>query len=148
MVKQLSLDFGRKEQRMAGALASVLPQVRAAMNRVASEHPRLSRDLIADQLSGVSKMAGVKLVRGNAKGVKTASVDKWLNPTDSEHPPSIAALVAFCLVTESAEPLEPLLAALGCEVMTEDDKRLRDYARAILAEREARKAKKQLEANL
>ncbi|MBC15441.1 MAG: hypothetical protein CL942_00155 [Desulfovibrio sp.] len=144
--EQLSLFHEKDDHAAVAALAGILPMVRAAMNSVAEEHPILSRDLIADQITELSRMAGVKLTQGNAKGVKPATIEKWLAPGDREHPPSIAALVAFCLITKSVKPLEPLLSAMGCEVMTEEDRRKRDYADAILAEREARKNKKKLEA--
>lgn len=130
------------------ALASLVPMIRAAMNRVAEEHPTLSRDLVADRMTEISQSAGVKLCRGNAKSVSAATLAKWLAPADREHPPSLLALVAFCLATRDVRPLEPLMRALGCEVMTEEDRRLRDYARAILEEKAARERKRKLEADL
>jgi len=61
-------------------------------------------------------------------------------------PPSLMGLVAFCLATKSPAPLEPLLKVMGCEIMTPEDRMLRDYAKALRAKREAMKEIKKLEA--
>jgi len=44
--------------------------------------------------------------------------------------------------------LRPVLAAMRQELMTTEDTTMRDYGRACLEEREARKRKKQLEAGI
>lgn len=64
---------------------------------------------------------------------------------DKDHPPSILALLAFCAATKSHEPLRAMLRCLGLDVMTEDDRKLCEYARAILKQKEARKQIKRLE---
>lgn len=143
--EQLSLFH---DDKIAALLAGVLPQVRAAMNRVANSQRVLSRDQIADRLSELSRFAGVRLCAGNAHGVKVASLEKWLNPADREHPPTLMAVVAFCQVTGDPSPLHPLLAAMGLEIMTPEDKKQRDYGRACLAEKAARKRKRLLEDGL
>lgn len=147
-MQQYSLFHTASGHQEVAALASLLPLVRAAMNLAAEEHPSLSRDLIADRMTELSRQAGVKLTSGNAKGVKTATLDKWVAPSDLEHPPSLLALVAFCMATGDLRPMEPLLAALGCEVMTPEDRKLRDYGKAVLAERKAKKQKRKLEVDL
>jgi hypothetical protein len=147
-VKQLSLFHDSDDDAAIAALASLVPIIRATMNRVADEHPNLSRDLIADRMTEISRSAGVKLSRGNTKSVKTATLDKWLAPADRDHPPSIVALVAFCMAAKDIRPLEPPLRAVGCAVMTAEDRKMRDYGKAILAEREAKKLKRKLEADL
>ncbi|XPV77654.1 MAG: hypothetical protein ACNI27_06985 [Desulfovibrio sp.] len=144
-MKQLSLFHEPSDYKVAAALGSLLPLMKAAMNEVADNH-NLSRDLIADRMNELSRTAGIKLSSGNVKSIKTASLNKWLAPADREHPPSILALLTFCIATKSVEPLLPLLHALGCELMTEEDRKLRDYGEAILNEKEARKRKRQLEA--
>ncbi|MFW5490400.1 MAG: hypothetical protein ACNI3A_18585 [Desulfovibrio sp.] len=135
------------DDHAAASLASLLPLVRSAMSSVAGGSS-LSRDQIADRLTEVARAAGISISRGNAKSVKTATLEKWLSPAAREHPPSLTALVAFCLVTRDVRPLEPILATLGCSIMTKEDRKLRDYGAAILAEREAKKKKRQLEAEL
>lgn len=140
---QLSL-FQDRHDEQAARLASVMQLVRAAMHRSAGGL-NVSRDQLADSMTHLSRSAGVRLSAGNAKSVKSATLEKWLNPVDRDHPPSLVAVVAFCQATGDVSPLRPLLEAVGCEVMTEDDRKLRDYARAILEEKAARKRKKQLE---
>lgn len=143
---QLSLF---QEDAAAASLASAMQLVRASMNRVAkSQEGAISREHIADSMTSLADTAGVSLVKGRAKRVSKEMLDKWLTPSDRDHVPSLLAVVAFCQVTNDVTPLKPLLEAVGCEVMTPEDKQLRNYARAILAEKEARKRKKQLEAGL
>jgi hypothetical protein len=147
-VKQLSLFHESEDDAATAALAGLVPLIRATMARVAEEHPTLSRDLIADRMTEISRSAGVKLSRGNATSVKTTTLDKWLAPAERDHPPSLPALMAFCMATRDVRPLLPLLKAMGCEVMTPEDRKMRDYGKAILAEREAKKLKRKLEADL
>ncbi|HAS88243.1 MAG TPA: hypothetical protein DCS48_02910 [Desulfovibrio sp.] len=134
-------------QRLAANLASLMPMVRSSMNRVAEAH-HLSRDLIADRMTDISRSSGVKLSRGNAKSVKTATLNKWLAPEDRDHPPSLQAVIAFVMATGDNSPLMPLLSALGLEVMTDQDKKLRDYGQAVIEAKKSQKEKKKLEAGL
>lgn len=143
---QHSLFSIKDEHDAVAALASVMPLVRAAMNRVAEEHPTLSRDIIADLMTDLSRSAGVKVCRGNAKSIKTATLEKWLSPADRDHPPSVMALMAFCLATKSSAPLEPLLRVLGCEIMTVEDRKLVHYAKALIKRRDVNRELKKLEA--
>ncbi|WP_291325318.1 hypothetical protein [Desulfovibrio sp. UCD-KL4C] len=150
-MQQLTLFYEENQemeyQKMAATLASLMPMIRSAMNRTAENHD-LSRDLIADRMTEISRSSGVKLSRGNTKSVKTDTLAKWLAPEDREHPPSLNALVAFCMATKDLSPLGPLLRALGVEIMTDEDKKYRDYGKADIAAKKAQKKKKQLEADL
>lgn len=148
MEKQVKLFQYETQDEQVAKLAGILPQMRANMNRVMKEQPNLSRDQLADELTEISHAAGLQLSARNAKSVSRATLDKWLQPAAREHPPPILAVVAFCMATGDISPLQPILQAVGCEIMSEEDKKLRDYARAILSEREAKKRKKQLEAQL
>jgi hypothetical protein len=146
--EQLSLFHSSDDEKAAALLAGVLPQVRAAMHRVAGTQQILSREMIADRMTEVSRFAGVRVSPGNAKGITPAMLEKWLNPVEREHPPTLLAVLTFCMVTKDPAPLRPLLAAMGLELMTSEDKALRDYGRACVEERKARKKKKQLEAGI
>jgi hypothetical protein len=128
-------------------LAMLMARVKSAMNQSAMRCGA-SRDEIADRMNEIAKSAGVSLSRGNAKSVTLATLEKWLNPANAEHVPSILAVNVFCLATKSTAPLMVMLGLHGCGVMTPEDKKLRDYAKAILAEREARKRKKMMEMEL
>lgn len=99
-------------------------------------------------MTEISRFAGVRLSAGNAKGVTAAMLEKWLNPVEREHPPTLLAVLTFCMVTNNAAPLRPLLAAMGLELMTPEDRAMRDYGKACVEERKARKRKKQLEAGI
>ncbi|AMK10891.1 hypothetical protein [Pseudodesulfovibrio indicus] len=128
-------------------LAMLMASLKSAMNRAAARCG-LSREEIADLMNEIAKSAGVSVSRGNARSVTLATLEKWLNPANTEHQPSVLAVNVFCMAVKSAEPLAVLLRPHGCGVMTPQDKKLRDYANAILEEREAKKRKKQLEMKL
>ena len=128
-------------------LAMLMARLKSAMHQSAARCG-LSREEIADRMTEIAQRAGASLSRGNAKSVTLATLEKWLNPSNTEHLPSILAVNVFCMVVKSAEPLAVMLRLHGCGVMTPNDKRLRDYAEAILAERDARKRKRQLEMDL
>jgi len=142
-MRQLSLF----ETDQSAELAMLMANVKSAMNRAASRCG-LSRDEIVDRMNQIARSAGISLSRGNAKSVTLATLEKWLNPANTEHQPSILAVNVFCTAVKSVEPLAAMLRPHGCGVMTPQDKKLRDYADAILAEREAKKRKKQLELKL
>jgi hypothetical protein len=128
-------------------LAMLMVKIKSTMNQSASLCG-LSRDQIVDRMNEIASKAGISLSRGNAKSVKTATLEKWLNPANSEHLPSLVAVNVFCMAVKNIAPLSAMLGLHGCGVMTPEDKKLRDYAEAILAERDARKRKKQLELKL
>lgn len=127
-----------------GKLSGLVPAIRAAMNRAAGEDED-GRKRLVDRINAVAKDAGIRLTAGSAKVISKDTLDKWLNPNDRDHTPGILAMAAFCRATKDAGPLRVLLRALGLDVMTDEDRKLRDYGRACLTEREARKRKKMLE---
>ena len=127
-----------------GRLSGLVPAMRAAMNRAAGED-EAGRKQLVDRLNAVARDAGIRLTAGNTKAISKDTLDKWLNPNDRDHTPSVAAVVAFCCATRDPAPLRVLLRVLGLDVMTEEDRKMRDYGRACLNEREARKRKKMLE---
>jgi hypothetical protein len=130
-----------------GALAGLIPAMRAAMNRAAGEDES-GRKLLVDRINGVAQAAGIRLTTGNTKAISKDTLDKWLNPNDRDHTPGILAVAAFCVATKDAGALGVLLRAVGLDLMTPDDKKHRDYGRACLAEREARRRKKILEGDI
>ncbi|GAB6124296.1 hypothetical protein [Humidesulfovibrio idahonensis] len=127
-----------------GRLSGLVPALRAAMNRAAGEDED-GRKLLVDRINAVARDAGIRLTAGNAKVISKDTLDKWLNPNDRDHTPGLLAVVAFCRATKDAAPLRVLLRSLGLDVMTDEDRKLRDYGKACLTEREARKRKKMLE---
>lgn len=127
-----------------GRLSGLVPAMRAAMNRAAGEDED-GRKLLVDRINAVARDAGVRLTSGNTKAISKDTLDKWLNPNDRDHTPGILAVAAFCRATRDPSALRVLLGVLGLDVMTEEDRKLRDYGRACLTERAARKRKKMLE---
>jgi len=130
--------------RLAGAMAAI----RAAMRTVAGASESEGRKALPDKLTELARRSGIRLTQGSAKGVSKDTLDKWLSPSDTSHPPSILALLAFCAATGSMEPLRTAARALGLELMTEEDRKLRDYGKAVRDMEEARRRKKKLEEDL
>lgn len=106
------------------------------------------RKALPDRLNAIARASGVKLTGGNARGVSEEILQKWMSPSDATHPPSITAMLAFCLVTGSHEPLRVMARCLGLDIMNDDDKRLRDYGKAVLEAKESRKRLKKFEEGL
>lgn len=142
MQKQFSLFHDDQ-----AALAGLVPALRAAMNRAAGADPA-GRKLLVDRINDIARQAGLRLTTGNAQSISKDTLDKWLAPTDRDHTPSIIALVVFCAALGDHTPFQLILRALGLDVMTAEDRQQRDYGRACLAEREARKRKKLLEESI
>lgn len=123
------------------ALASVVPAIRAAMRRAAGDPEGEGRKRLADRINAIAKNEEVRLTSGNVKGISKETLDKWLSPSDVDHPPSIQALVAFCRATKDVTPIQILLKAVDTEldVMTAEDKRFRDLGKASVEMEQARK---------
>jgi hypothetical protein len=144
MHRQLSLLDLTNPRGFVGHLAGLMPALRAAMNAAAGSD-EAGRKLLVDKINALASQAGIRLTSGNAKRISKDTLDKWLSPSDRSHTPGLLAVAVFCRATDNTEPLRVLLQGLGLDVMTPEDRQLRDYARACLTEREARKRKKQLE---
>lgn len=104
--------------------------------------------MLTDRLNEIAQRAGIKLTGGNTLSISKATLDKWLAPSDTSHPPSILALLAFCRATDNVEPFRVAARALGLDLMTEEDKKLRDYGAAVLEMKAARQRKRRLEEDL
>jgi len=129
------------------ALAGVLPAVRAAMNAAAGSSDE-GRKLLVDRLNDLAARANVRLTSGNAKSISKDTLDKWLSPSDRDHPPSILAVVIMCMATGDPGAIQAMLKPLGFEVMTPEDRKLRDYGRAVIEEKARAKRKRRMEDEL
>ncbi|MBU1002757.1 MAG: hypothetical protein KKE73_09560 [Proteobacteria bacterium] len=147
MTNQLQLPlFDQRET----ALAGLMPTVKAAMNRTVKnwcDRRGLKREGLLEQMNEMADRAGVSLTAGNGT-TSMAVFEKWLAPRDTSNIPGVMAVNVFCLVTGDFTPLEAMLAIHGCAIMGREDKRLRDYGAALIAERKARKRKRILEAEI
>lgn len=103
------------------ALSGVLPALKAAMRRVAGEEHGEGRKMLIDKINRTARVAGVKLTGGNVRAISKDTLDKWLSPSDVSHPPSINALMAFCIAAQDYAPLRVLLKSVGLGIMTEED---------------------------
>ncbi|WP_165064533.1 hypothetical protein [Desulfovibrio sp. ZJ200] len=129
-------------------LTGVMAAIRAAMRNAAGAEESEGRKILVDRLNDLAAQSGIRLTSGNSPVISKATLDKWLSPSDLSHPPSILALLVFCSVTDCAEPLRVAARALGFDLMTREDRMLRDYAQAILDEKAARQRKNKLEKEL
>ena len=90
----------------------------------------------------------MKLTKGNAAAFSKATLDKMLSPSDSSHPPSILALLAFCAAARNAEPLRVMLRCVGMDIMTEEDRKLAEYARTLIQQKKMKRQPRKLEDEL
>lgn len=126
------------------ALAHVMPDVRAAMRQIAGSRESEGRKALVDKINQIAAEAEIKLTGGNSKSISKDLLDKWLSPSDATHPPSLLAILAFCRATDNPAPLQIILRAVGLDVMTNDDRKFRDYGRAVWEAEEAARNRKRI----
>ncbi|MBI4804435.1 MAG: hypothetical protein HY795_04280 [Desulfovibrio sp.] len=126
------------------SLAGVVQAIRAAMNSAAGASEE-GRKLLVDRLNALAGSANVRLTSGNTRSISKDTLDKWLSPSDRDHPPSILAVLALCLATGDLRAIQAMLRPLGVDVMTHEDRKLRDYGRACIENKARAKAKRRLE---
>ncbi len=126
------------------ALAHVMPDVRAAMRQIAGDRESEGRKALVDKINQIAAEAEIKLTGGNSKSISKDLLDKWLSPSDTSHPPGLLAILAFCRATDNPAPLQIILRAVGLDVMTNDDRKFRDYGRAVWEAEEAARNRKRI----
>ena len=126
------------------ALAHVMPDVRAAMRQIAGSRESEGRKALVDKLNQIASEAEIKLTGGNSKSISKDLLDKWLSPSDSSHPPSLLAILAFCRATDNPAPLQIILRAVGLDVMTDEERKFRHYGRAVWEAEEAARNRKRI----
>lgn len=125
-------------------LARVLPSVRAAMRGVAAKADGDGRKLLVDKINSIAKREDMPITGNTGKGISKEILDKWLS-NDATHPPGIKAILVFCEATGDATPLRELLRPFGLDIMTAQDRRWRDIAKADEEIKALKKRKKLLE---
>lgn len=108
----------------------------------------LSRDELCDRMNDLAERYGVRLVKGNGKKLALSTLDKWLNPEEKEHFPTIKALPIFCAVTGSVEPMRAMIEPLGWQIIGDQDVRLLAWAKQYHRARDARAKMRKLEPEL
>ena len=126
------------------ALAHVMPDVRAAMRQIAGDRESEGRKALVDKINQIAAEAEIKLTGGNSKSISKDLLDKWLSPSDTSHPPGLLSILAFCRATDNPAPLQIILRAVGLDVMTNDDRKFRDYGRAGWEAEEAARNRKRI----
>lgn len=139
---QLSL-LGTPYQ-LAGAMAAI----RAAMRATAGASDGEGRKALPDRMNAIARQAGIRLTQGNKDSVSKDTLDKWLAPSDASHPPSILAILAFCVATADYAPLRAMLQSIGLDIMTPDDRKMCEYGRALIEQKRVKKLLRKLEEEL
>lgn len=129
-------------------LADLFPLVKADMRRILGPEGNENRKGFVGKLNKAASRCGVKLTSGNSKDISLDSLNKMLSPSDTSHPLSIHFILVFCLAAKDFAPLRRILRSVGCDLMTEEDKKYRDFGLAIRKERLAKKEAKDIEAKL
>lgn len=114
------------------------------MRQIAGSRESEGRKALVDKLNQIASEAEIKLTGGNSKSISKDLLDKWLSPSDSSHPPSLLAILAFCRATDNPAPLRIILHAVGLDVMTDEDRKFRDYGRAVWEAEEAARNRKRI----
>ena len=110
----------------AVGLAGLMPSIRAAMNRVAGKDEECRKQLV-ESINAVAKRESVPLTKGGGKAIEKPTLDKWLQPSEQGHAPSLEGIIIFCLATGDATPLKPIMMLLGLEVVAKEDLRYLEY---------------------
>ena len=139
MVKQLNL-FNKQSFNTTRELKECMAEVVSASG--------LSREEFLDRMNQLADRFGVRLVKGNGHSLRMATFEKWLNPNNHENIPSPNSISIFCEVGDSAAPLQVLANPIGCDVISEKDRKLLLWAKEYHRVREAKKVMRKLEADL
>lgn len=129
-------------------LASAMPAIKAAMRAVAGAPEGEGRKALPDKINAIASANGIRLTAGNARSISKDTLDKWLSPSDENHPPSVLAVLAFCLATDDVAPLRAMLRSAGLDVMTVEDRKVCEYGRTLLEQKRMRKRLRMLEGEL
>jgi hypothetical protein len=126
---------------------NILREVKEAMATAARECG-MSREELCDRMNGLADKYGVCLVGGRGSRLSLDTLEKWLNPADKEHLPSIKALPVFCAATGSIEPARAIFGPLGWQIIGDQDARLLEWARLHHKVKGHREQMRKLEAEL
>lgn len=113
-------------------LSGLVPAIRAALNNAVGQDEE-GRKAFVDRVNFLAARAGVRLTAGNSRSISKDTLDKWLSPSDRDHPPSILALAAICIGTDDPAALRVLANACGFDVVTLEERDILEFAKADLA---------------
>lgn len=124
--------------------------LRTVKERMVTAHKEscLSREELCDKMNDLAERYGVLLVGGRGQRLALATLDKWLNPEEKEHFPTIKGLPIFCAVTGSVEPMRAMIEPLGWQIIGDQDSKLLAWAKQYHRARDARANMRKIEAEL
>ena len=129
-------------------LSALFPLVKADMRRILGPDGDENRKSFVGKLNKTAARCGVKLTSGNSKELSLDMLNKMLSPSDTSHPLTLLFILVFCIAAKDFAPLRRVVRAVGLDIMTEEDRKFRDFGRAIRKERLAKKEAKDIEAKL
>ncbi len=112
------------------------------------EASNLSREQIVDRMNDLADQYGVRLTKGNGKSLTIDTFEKWLNYNDTSRVISLKALMVFCAVTESVEPVQIMVEPLGWMIIGDQDSKLLMWAKEYHLIKESRRKMRRLEEEL
>lgn len=119
---------------------NVIRNLKASM-REAIKNSKLSRDQIAQEMTEIARVEGLR-PPGNSREISKTLLDKWVSDS-SAHIIPLAILPVFCAVTESTLPLQALARALGLTIIAEQERKILSWAEAEIEKRRvARRARR------
>ena len=139
MVKQLSL-FSQPSLNVGKNFKEQLAR--------SAKESRYSREELLDRINDLADRYGVRLVKGNGRGLTIATLEKWLNPEALDYMPSINSLVIICAALGDLEPMQEMLAPLGGILIDENDMKLLLWAKEYHRAKDARTKMRKLEMEL
>jgi len=139
MVNQLKL--------FAAPSLNVLRTVKEAMATAVKECG-MSRAELCDAINELADRYGVCLVGGRGQRLTLPTLEKWLNPEDREHLPSIKALPVFCAVTGDSGPMRAMIEPLGWQIIGDREARLLTWAQHYHEGKSLREKMRKIEAEL
>lgn len=98
---------------------NIQPDVKAALNR-AAKASGLSREQVVDKMNELARRFGMKL---GSRGISKDTLDKWLDPADTEHRLHMDATNLLCHALGDFQALDVLAAShgMGLKVIGPED---------------------------
>ncbi|MDR2075609.1 MAG: hypothetical protein LBP61_01555 [Desulfovibrio sp.] len=146
-MSQVSLFDSAPSAGTTAGLAGVMPAVRAIMNRVAGEYEP-GRKMLADAISAVARREGISLTPKGGKNLTPDQLDKFLQPGDREHEPTLKFILCFCLATCDYSALEPLWKTFRLVLIPADEVRFLEFGKSCDALKKAKEHHQKMRSRL
>jgi hypothetical protein len=107
-------------------------RLKAAM-RKALKDTNLSRDQVADEMTEIMKIDGLRLP-GNSKSISRTILDKWVCES-AQHMIPVSLIPVFCQVVDSCLPVKILIQPLNLNIIDRNQSKILEWAEAELEKR-------------